>query len=484
MVSMSATEKKYLLVLIIFAVLLAFWKLGGSPLMEWDESRNGVTAIEMRENGDYLNPYYGGRPDDWSVKPPLFIWTLVASFELFGQTAFALRFPSAIASIISLVWIFLIVRLYRSAHFALLVGLVLLSTRAFLGPHVGRSGDYDALLISFLLGGLYFFLRYFDFRYTKGIYWSGLFWGLAFWVKGPAALILFPGLFLYVIGNKRLVSQLKNLRFWAGLGIFLGLIASWALALYFYGATFSTGIYEGSNAFQRIFLNDILARFTDSNFEQGSSPQSSDYGFVFKYLDSRFNLWCYLFYLAVLLLIIKGRKRASNVNVVIQKHPLLFLSCCLWLSTAFLLTIASTKHHWYMAPVLPFIVITMIYGLRLHWHKTRYLFYPLLALCLSWQLHQLTKPASPSNSSLFLKQALSPEDNLYISNSLPKQDDLLYLHFYADQVFYLDDLSQLGNRDEVKTLFLQRSQLQEIPNYEQEWLLEGESGTYVILSRN
>ncbi len=469
-----ATEKKYLLCLLLFALLFSLWNLGAAPLMEWDESRNGVNAIEMLENGDYFNLYYGGMPDDWNVKPPLFIWMVLVSFEFLGQNAFALRLPSAIASVFSIFWIFQLIRLYRSTHFAFLVGLVLLSARGFLGPHVGRNGDYDALLVCFLLGGIYYFLRYLDFKFSKGIYWAALFWALAFWVKGPAVFIIFPGLVLYVLGRGYFFSLLKDLRLWLSISLFLSIIGSWVVAIHFYGATFTSETYEGSNAIQRIFLNDVVARFTDPNFDQSIAPHSKDYGFFFTYLDARFNLWAYLFYAALLLLLITVIKSASNFSSQIQKHPLLFFSCCLWISTALFLTFASTKHHWYMAPVLPFICITMIYGFRVYWKQTRYLFYPLLLLTLSWQFYQFSNPASPTNTSQFFQKTLSHQGPIYISPPLPKQDELLYLHFYATNVYYINSLSELENDNRAKLLFTSKNQEGEIKDKKKNWKKNGQ----------
>ncbi len=479
----AATEKNSLLFLLLLATFFSLWNLGAAPLMEWDESRNGVSAIEMQENGDYLNLHYGGKVDDWSVKPPLFIWTVLVSFEVFGQNAFALRLPSAIASILSLFWIFQIIRLYRSAHFALLVGLILLASRGFLGPHVGRSGDYDALLLCFLLGGIYYFLRYLDFKFPKGIYWAALFWGLAFWVKGPAAFILFPGLFLYVLGRGFLVTQITNLRFWLGLSLFLGIIGIWIWAIHFYGATFTSGSYEGTNAIQRIFLNDIVSRFTDANFDQSITPHPKDYGFFFSYLDTRFNFWAYLFYPALLLLLISGTKSSSPISALPQKHPLLFLSCCLWISTALFLTFASTKHHWYMAPVLPFIGITMIYGLYNYWQQTKYLCYPLLLLTLSWQFYQFSKPPQSTDSSQFFQKTLHQQSPIYISSPLPKQDELLYLHFYASNVYYVDHLSELHLDKRAKVLFLPQWQAEERKDLQKKWNRKGQINNYLFLER-
>ena len=86
----------------------------------------------------------------------------------------------------------------------------MLSVRAVIGFHVGRTGDFDAVLLAFLLAGLYFFLLYFDFEQPRALYLAALFWGLAFLTKGPAMAVLWPGLGLYIVLQKRLKELLLD----------------------------------------------------------------------------------------------------------------------------------------------------------------------------------------------------------------------------------------------------------------------------------
>lgn len=80
----------------MIALYFCFWKLGADPLNEWDEPRRGVNAMELLQNGDLVNMYYGGKPDTWHAKPPLMVWLIAISFKVFGYNEFALRLPSAL----------------------------------------------------------------------------------------------------------------------------------------------------------------------------------------------------------------------------------------------------------------------------------------------------------------------------------------------------------------------------------------------------
>lgn len=58
----------------------------------------------MIERGDFVVPYFNNRYR--FDKPPLTYWAQVASFRIFGENAFAARFPSAIAAALTAVVIF------------------------------------------------------------------------------------------------------------------------------------------------------------------------------------------------------------------------------------------------------------------------------------------------------------------------------------------------------------------------------------------
>lgn len=74
------------------------------PLVDRDEPRFAEASREMIERGDYVVPYFNNRYR--FDKPPLTYWCQVASYRMFGENAFAARFPSAIAAALTALGIF------------------------------------------------------------------------------------------------------------------------------------------------------------------------------------------------------------------------------------------------------------------------------------------------------------------------------------------------------------------------------------------
>ena len=82
---------------VLFVLALVYLACGtwSLPLIDRDEPRFAEATREMSQGGDYVVPYFnaGYRFD----KPPLTYWTQVASCAVFGESDFAVRFPSVVA---------------------------------------------------------------------------------------------------------------------------------------------------------------------------------------------------------------------------------------------------------------------------------------------------------------------------------------------------------------------------------------------------
>ena len=77
------------------------WSL---PLIDRDEPRFAEASREMRQGGDYVVPYFNHqyRFD----KPPLTYWTHMASCAVFGESDFAVRFPSVVAATLTILLVY------------------------------------------------------------------------------------------------------------------------------------------------------------------------------------------------------------------------------------------------------------------------------------------------------------------------------------------------------------------------------------------
>ncbi len=129
--------------------------VGVRPLVAPDEPRYGIIAAEMAESGEWCSLRMAGF--HYYEKPPLGMWLMGASIKVFGESAFAIRLPSAIATgITALVVGWLVARI--TARRDLGVAAFLVQT-TMLGPLVlGSVASLDPIFSAFValtLGAFY-----------------------------------------------------------------------------------------------------------------------------------------------------------------------------------------------------------------------------------------------------------------------------------------------------------------------------------------
>lgn len=370
----------------LFSVVAAsaFWNLGTASLHDWDESRHGQNAIEMLRSGQWFHYTYNDKPDLWNSKPALGIWSIALSFKAFGFDAFALRFPSACAALISCIFIALLASRFLGQRAAQIATFILATSSGIFGFHTGRTGDLDALLVAGLTGTVYFWARYEEERKHTLAALSGILWGVAFLSKGIAAVVILPGLFLHsLILRPEKLFQRFRLRDMTG-----PLVASLFPVFWFalQNATapqesalapFNTEVGGQTTPWQVMIFYDTWQRFT-SNIE--GHGNSWDFLFVFKQWDVYFGPWIYLLYIGILILTYL-RMSDTRAQSPIER-PLSFLGSavkrlrneenggeqparltqlCLLviLPLLLLLTLARSKLPWYIAPSIPFLGILL-----------------------------------------------------------------------------------------------------------------------------
>lgn len=212
----------------ILCYLVFFHHLDEFTIRLWDEGRNAINAIEMLKTGNPIVTYFNGAPDMWNTKPPLHIWIVAIMFKIFGINELALRLPSAIAASLVVIFIFLFgLKVLKNRWIGFLGSLIILSSMGFPDLHIGRTGDYDALLVLFIfLGSLSFFI-YLENKINKYLYLSGLFFTMAVLTKGIVGLLITPAILLYVILSGNFYKLLKSKPFWKTL--FFCLSCYWQL---------------------------------------------------------------------------------------------------------------------------------------------------------------------------------------------------------------------------------------------------------------
>lgn len=173
--------------------LLGFWTYG---LFDLDEGFYGAVVRDMIHRHDWITPTLAGKP--WFEKPILAYWLAIPSVQMFGDWV-GPRLPSVLCTIATVAVIFRFVRKHSSAEVARLACLVYATN--LLVVAIGRMMMTDAPLVLSLTLALTT-LADVAFSHKPGSNvgaWCliGLFVGLGVLAKGPVALILFGGIFIF-----------------------------------------------------------------------------------------------------------------------------------------------------------------------------------------------------------------------------------------------------------------------------------------------
>ena len=214
------------ILLLLFAALFFCYNLGQFPIFQWDEARYVNNSVEMMRNGHWLDFRMDGQIDTWNFKPPLVLWLQVLSMKIWGATEWGVRFPTALAGlgIVALLFWFG-TSVLKSPLTGLVSGLFFLASDGFIGPHMGRSADLDAVQAFFITLYSLIFIRYLlegghALRYFAVL---GLLVFLSFLCKGMPGLLILPYLFIISLlhDNIRKVFWVREVYIFAAAAILL-----------------------------------------------------------------------------------------------------------------------------------------------------------------------------------------------------------------------------------------------------------------------
>ena len=99
--------------IILISIFLRFYKLGvNPPSLTWDEASLGYNAYSILKTGadEYGNKFPISIRSFDDYKPPLYVYLAVPSIGIFGLNEFAVRLPSAIIGILSVIAIYFLVK--------------------------------------------------------------------------------------------------------------------------------------------------------------------------------------------------------------------------------------------------------------------------------------------------------------------------------------------------------------------------------------
>ncbi len=409
------------------AAFMLFGWLGTGDVSEWDEARNGANAWEMLRRGDPVNLWYAGAPDTWNAKPPLVIWLIAGSYEVFGYNERALRIPSAVCGLLFFSAFFALVRRMANEKVAAISCVILFCCKAVISHHVFRTGDFDGPLVAFVTAALYFFIRSLEDKTRWALPAAGAMLGLAFLTKGPVAFILVPGMVGYTAVRRELTRVVRSSAMWTGVAIVGGVVAAWFIAVARWGHHSQESFYGTANSVETTFIHDVWRRITEKNF---SGEWHHDPFFFLLNLEARMNLWHIAFYAATAVGVWRISMERKRL-IAFTRRPenrLALLCVCLVLPVAMLLTAAQGAHDWYTAPVLPFVAVLVALFTQwtvARWKPARWIWFGLALFTGARHLHYLVTPERRLGE-LFSRADSAAATDAVLVVSPPRQHLYLY----------------------------------------------------------
>ena len=242
------------LALLLLFVLGAYFTRMTDLTIRGEESRRGLIAREMLTTGDWIVPRCQGEP--LFSRPPLQNWLIAAIAIARGDVdAVALRLPSDVAMLLTVLLIYGYARMFLSRLGALTAGLAYASMGQVL--ELGRMGETDAVFTLFISGSLIgWHLCYQKYGSCYRTWCLGyLFVALGMLTKGPQAPVYFGGVvgaYLLWTGQWRNAFSRAHA---AGIGLFILLFGAWQVPFM---------IKLGTEGAGRMYVNDVGHRFMDA----------------------------------------------------------------------------------------------------------------------------------------------------------------------------------------------------------------------------
>ncbi|MEI7833152.1 MAG: glycosyltransferase family 39 protein [bacterium] len=278
-----APWKQYgLLVLVSLALFLPFlWMM---PITEADEAIYAEATREMVTTGNYLMPHFNSAP--FYEKPIMTFWLQAASCRVLGISAFAVRLPSALLSLLLVLALFAFLRRWLPARARDDEERCRRSGAAFLGAMALASMPFIAVWahaatmdipITFFVSLTVLALISADLeahtaddpavglrRSRRWYLLAGVGAGLAILTKGPIGLAL-PGLIwlVYHISQRNLLAEARRIPWLLTLLIVASIGVPWYVATYY---------FDGPGFVQTFIVRENFGRFAGAAREGHGSP--------------------------------------------------------------------------------------------------------------------------------------------------------------------------------------------------------------------
>jgi 4-amino-4-deoxy-L-arabinose transferase-like glycosyltransferase len=200
----------------------------GSVELKHEEPRRALPAVHMIATGDWLVPRVGEVP--YLRKPPLLNWLIAGMFKLTGgRSEWAVRFPSAFATLILALGVVLFGQRWLGHLGGLIASFFFLTNLAVLES--GRLAELEAVYISLTGLALVIWLAEW-YRGSTGLrlwLWPAVLLALGLLTKGPTHLIFFYGVIIPVLIWGKEIKLLVRPAHGVALLLMLVIFSLWAI---------------------------------------------------------------------------------------------------------------------------------------------------------------------------------------------------------------------------------------------------------------
>lgn len=332
------------------------------PLGDYDEATYAKVVVDTIHSGDISTFTLSGQR--WFEKPPLYLWSAIASVALFGDHEFAYRLPAVFLGALCLWLVYALVKeLLDDDLTASIAFLILLFSELFL--IFAREARTDQGMIVGILAALFFLIK--GWKNDRYLFWIFPAIAVGFLFKSVVVFLAIPVIIIYSLFYQQW-NWIKSSSVWKGLLLALVIIAPWHLyeTIRFGWAFWNS--YVGVQVFQR-----ATTTLTGTN-------QYYDYARFFLLYYKPWDLIVIVGTPFIFLLCISKQLRAK----IFVRTLIAPLSAAVMIVLAF--TLAQTHLPTYIMPAFPFlamyVALAFKYLLRLLNAKYSKLFVIILAMLL------------------------------------------------------------------------------------------------------
>ncbi len=344
MSKISATTRSILLGTLTL-IVIRLLTLAYPDLVDTTEGRYAGVAQLMLHRDDWVTPWinFHGVDKPYLGKPPLHFWLVQISFLLFGENAFAARFPSFLSAVGIGVALWISVRALLGLEAAMVSALVLGSSCMLF--FLGGAVVLDVTLTLGISIALLAFLLSERSRLAGYLFFAGL--GLGVLVKGPLACVLAgctiaPWALLQRYSSGSWPTQIRKLPWVTGSALFLAIVLPW----YVWAEVRNPG-------FLKYFLwNENFGRYLKSDYgDVYGTGHRQPFGAAWGMMFLATVPWSVA--LSALLFIKAKRFFSKNTIAAITQDSLLLYSLCWAVSCPVLLLGARQYTATYLMPSIP-----------------------------------------------------------------------------------------------------------------------------------